>query len=123
MTKIDKKNEPEKLIEDTSVPYRNEQAKRRFFEHLSGGEGFANDSVSTFAESIGQWQQFSKNDDFINFDKSKAMEFVAWQKSRPTKTKSGAIRLLPSITIYAALRDSLRGLQSRKSIRKSERLM
>ena len=91
MTKINEKNIPEKLIEDTSVPYRNEQAKRRFFEHLSGGEGFADDSVSTFAEAVGQWQQFSKNDDFINFDKSKAMEFVAWQKSRPTKTKSGSL--------------------------------
>jgi len=91
MTKIDKKNESEKLTEDTSVPYRNEQAKRRFFEHLSGGEGFAGDSVSTFAEAVGQWQQFSKNDDFINFDKSKAIEFVAWQKVRPTKTKSGSL--------------------------------
>ena len=91
MTKINEKNVPEKLIEDTSVPYRNKQAKRRFFEHLSGGEGFAGDSVSTFAEAVGQWQQFSKNDDFINFDKSKAIEFVAWQKVRPTKTKSGSL--------------------------------
>lgn len=93
MTKINEKNVPEKLVEDVSVPYRNEQSKRRFFEHLSGGEGFAGDSVSTFAEAVGQWQQFSKNDDFINFDKSKAMEFVAWLKTRPTKTKSGALSL------------------------------
>lgn len=93
MTKINEKNVPEKLVGDTSIPYRNEQAKRRFFEHLSGGEGFASDSVSTFAEAVGQWQQFSKNDDFVNFDKSKAMEFVAWQKSRPTKTKSGELAL------------------------------
>jgi integrase/recombinase XerD len=93
MTKIDPKNEPEKLIEDTSIPYRNEQAKRRFFEHLSGGEGFAGDSVSTFAEAVGQWQQFSKNDDFVIFDKSKAMEFVAWQKTRPTKAKGGTLAL------------------------------
>jgi integrase len=93
MTKIDPKNESEKLIEDTSIPYRNEQAKRRFFEHLSGGEGFAGGSVSTFAEAVGQWQQFSKNDDFVNFDKSKAMEFVAWQKTRPTKAKGGTLAL------------------------------
>ena len=93
MTKINPKNESEKLVEDTSIPYRNEQVKRRFFEHLSGGEGFAGDSISTFAEAVGQWQQFSKNDDFVNFDKSKAMEFVAWQKTRPTKAKGGALAL------------------------------
>lgn len=93
MTKIDPKNQSEKLIEDTSVPYRNEQAKRRFFEHLKGGEGFAGDSVSTFAEAVGQWQQFSKNDDFKNFDKSKAMEFREWLNTRPAKTKSGTLSL------------------------------
>ena len=93
MTKISEKNEPEKLIEDTSISYRNEQAKRRFFEHLSHGEGFAGESVSTFAEAIGQWQQFSENDDFANFDKEKAKAFVAWQKSRPTKAKGGKLAL------------------------------
>ena len=124
MTKIDPKNEPEKLIEDTSIPYRNEQAKRRFFEHLSGGEGFAGDSVSTFAEAIGQWQQFSKNDDFANFDKSKAMEFVAWLHERDTKTKAGRLSLT---TQYNYLRRVKRffvwlaeQLEYRKKIRKTD---
>jgi len=93
MTKINQKNGSEKLTEDTSIPYRNEQVKRRFFEHLSGGQGFAGNSVKTFAEAIGQWQQFSKNNDFVNFDKSKATDFVVWQKTRPTKTKSGQLML------------------------------
>lgn len=87
------KSVTKKLTEDNSIPYQNEQAKRRFFEHLSGGEGFAGDSVSTFAEAVGQWQQFSNNDDFVNFDKSKAMAFVAWQKTRPTKAKGGTLAL------------------------------
>jgi integrase/recombinase XerD len=87
------KNTQEKLVEDSSVPYRNEQAKRRFFEHLKGGEGFAGNSVTKFAEAVGQWQQFSKNDDFANFDKSKAAEFCTWLNTRETKTKAGKLSL------------------------------
>ncbi len=87
------KNSTEKLVEDASTPYRNEQAKRKFFEHLKGGEGFAGDSVTKFAEAVGQWQQFSKNDDFINFDKSRAAEFCVWLNTRETKTKAGTLSL------------------------------
>lgn len=93
MTKINPKNSAEKLTEATSIPYRNEQAKRRFFEHLQGGQGFAGDSVTKFAEAIGQWQQFSKNDDFANFNKGKAMEFRTWLNTRETKTKAGRLSL------------------------------
>ena len=87
------KNVVEKLKEDSSTPYRNEQAKRRFFEHLKGGDGFAEDSVTKFAEAVGQWQQFSKNEDFLDFHKSKAMEFCTWLNTRETKTKAGKLSL------------------------------
>jgi integrase len=93
MTKINLKNVPEKLIEDTSIPYRNEQAKRRFFDYLKGGKGFAKDSVTKFAEIIAQWQMFSNNDDFLLFDKDKATKFCDWLNSRDTKTKAGKLSL------------------------------
>lgn len=118
MTKIYDKNVPDKLTEDTSVPYRNEQAKRRFFEHLKGGEGFAGDSVSTFAEAVGQWQQFSKNDDFINFDKSKAMEFREWIHTRPSKTKSGTVSLATQYNYLRRIKKFFTWLAEQRDYRK-----
>jgi integrase/recombinase XerD len=81
--------------------YENEEIKREFFEHLKGAEGFAKTSVTTFAEAIGQWQLFTKNDDFGNFDKSKALAFREWLADRETKTKAGKLSL---VTQYNYLR-------------------
>ncbi len=118
MTKISEKSGSEKLIEDASVPYRNEQAKRRFFEHLSGGEGFASKSVSTFAEAVGQWQQFSKNDDFVNFDRSKAVEFVTWQKTRLTKAKGGQLGLTTQYNYLRRIKRFFTWLSQQKEYKK-----
>src|SRR3989344_5998716 len=85
----------------TNSTYQNEQIKRLFFEHLKGGEGFAGDSVNKFAEAIHQWQIFSGNDDFSNFNKEKAAAFLEWLKTREAKTKTG---LLSLVTQYNYLR-------------------
>lgn len=77
----------------TNLTYENEQIKRRFFEHLKGGEGFAGDSVNKFAEAVSQWQIFSENDDFANFTKEKAMSFRDWLNTRKAKTKTGKLSL------------------------------
>jgi integrase/recombinase XerD len=81
--------------------YENEQIKRDFFQHLKGAEGFAKTSVNTFAEAIGQWQLFTNNEDFGNFDKSKALAFREWLAARETKTKAGRLCL---VTQYNYLR-------------------
>ena len=73
--------------------YQNELRKREFFEHLKGADGFTESSINKFAEAIGQWQVFSENEDFANFDKVKAMAFVNWLKTRGSKTESGQISL------------------------------
>ena len=77
----------------TNLSYENEQMKRRFFEHLKGGEGFAGDSVTKFAEAISQWQIFTENADFVLFDIEKAMAFREWLNTRDAKTKSGKLSL------------------------------
>lgn len=77
----------------TNPTLQNEQIKRRFFDHLKGGEGFDDDSVRKFAEAVYQWQIFSENDDFANFTKEKAAAFKDWLKTREAKTKAGHLAL------------------------------
>lgn len=85
----------------TKILYQNEQRKREFLEHLKGAEGFAESSVNTFAEAIDQWQIFTESDDFVNFNKSKALAFRDWLKARKSNTESGTISL---VTQYNYLR-------------------
>lgn len=73
--------------------YKNETVKREYFEHLKGAKGFADESVTKYAEAIAQWQTFTNNEDFNTFDKSKALEFREWLKTRDTHTKSGTLSL------------------------------
>src|ERR1035437_3135729 len=73
--------------------YQNELRKREFFEYLKGADGFAESSVNVSAEAIAQWQAFSENEDFVNFNKTKAIGFVGWLKTRGSKTQSGQISL------------------------------
>ncbi len=77
----------------TKTTYENELRKREFLEQLKGGEGFAKDSLAKFAEAIGQWQTFTDNDDFVNFDKTKATAYRDWLRSRKTKTAAGQLSL------------------------------
>lgn len=85
----------------TKTLYQNEQRKREFLEHLKGAEGFAESSMNTFAEAIDQWQVFTENDDFANFNKTKALAFRDWLKNRKSNTESGTISL---VTQYNYLR-------------------
>lgn len=81
--------------------YQNEQSKREFLEYLKGAEGFAESSMNAFAEAIDQWQLFTENDDFVNFNKSKTLAFRDWLKSREAKTEIGTISIS---TQYSYLR-------------------
>lgn len=74
------------------TPYRNEQAKRGFFEHLRGAKGFSESSVNDYADAIGQWQIFSDGEDFATFNKSKAGAYCEWLTRRATKTPDGKLK-------------------------------
>jgi len=73
--------------------YQNEQRKREFLEHLKGAKGFAESSLNSIAEAIDQWQTFSENEDFSKFNKSSALAFRDWLKSRKANTETGTISL------------------------------
>lgn len=85
----------------TKKMYQNEQRKREFLEHLKGAEGFAESSINTFAEAVDQWQLFTGNEDFANFNQTKALAFRDWLKSRKANTEVGTISL---VTQYNYLR-------------------
>lgn len=74
--------------------YDNEQIKREFYLQLKGGGGFAKTSIQVYADAIAQWQTFTGNDDFFNFNKIKAGGFVEWLSARPAKTKTRKIALV-----------------------------
>lgn len=81
--------------------YENEAIKREFFEQLKGARGFSRSSIRSHAEAIGQWEIFTKKEDFSLYDKSKAVGFTEWLGTRSAKTKTGTISL---VTQYNYLR-------------------
>jgi site-specific recombinase XerD len=85
----------------TNSTYQNEQKKREFLEYLKGAEGFSESSLNTFAEAVDQWQTFTTHEDFVNFNKTKALAFRDWLQSRKAHTEIGTISL---VTQYNYLR-------------------
>ncbi|MEI6843217.1 MAG: site-specific integrase [bacterium] len=98
--------------------YQNELRKREFFEHLKGGEGFAESSINIFAEAIAQWQNFTQNEDFIFFNKTKAVSFVEWLKSRGSKTESGQISLTTQYNYLRRIKRFFHWLSNQPNYRK-----
>jgi integrase len=102
----------------TKIIYQNELRKREFFEHLKGAEGFAESSVNIFAEAIDQWQTFSKGEDFVNFNKTKAIEFVAWLKTRVSKTPLGQVSLVTQYNYIRRIKRFLHWLSDQPNYKK-----
>jgi integrase/recombinase XerD len=108
----------------TNSNYKNEQIKRQFFEHLKGAGGFADESISKFAEAIYQWQLFSGDEDFAIFTKEKATKFCEWQKTREAKTKTGLLSLATQYNYLRRIKKFFKWLADlqdyRRSIKKTD---
>jgi integrase len=78
----------------TNTNYKNEKIKRNFFEEMMGGEGFSKKSLNSLAGVIAIWEIFSSQDDFSNFNKSRAVTFVEWLKNKESKTRSRRLGLV-----------------------------
>ena len=77
----------------TNIRVKNALAKKKFFEFLQGAKGFTEKSINTFGEAIFQWEEFMEHDNFANFNKTKALDFVRHLKEREAKTESGHLAL------------------------------
>ena len=83
---------------------KNEMAKRDYFEYLRDIERFSEDSIAAFEKSILNWQDFTKNADFSNFNKKQAVEFRDWLKNRKKKNTEEKISLSYAYNILRLLR-------------------
>lgn len=102
----------------TKCVYQNELRKREFFEHLKGAEGFAESSINMFAEAIDQWQIFTESEDFINFNKTKAIKFVSWLKTRGSQTPSGQVSLATQYNYIRRIKRFFQWLADQPNYRK-----
>jgi integrase len=78
----------------TFTSNKNERIKRSFFEYLKGAKSFSKSSVRAHADALWKWQEFTGNDDFANYDKAKAVEFVDWIEKRISQTSSGKLSVV-----------------------------
>ena len=62
--------------------YKNEQIKRRFREYLKNSQGFSDETLKSHEKAIWLWEDFTRNDDFANFNKTMAEAFKEWLKNK-----------------------------------------
>lgn len=67
--------------------YNNEVMKRKYYSYLENSKGYAKESIKHFKMSVGRWQEFTDNIDFIRFNQTRAENFKKWLKDN-NKRKS-----------------------------------
>jgi integrase len=65
------------------IRYQNELMKRRFFDYQRDSVGYAENSIDTYEKALLRWQEFTNDEDFHFFDKTRAKRFKDWLASRP----------------------------------------
>src|SRR3989344_8488958 len=55
----------------TSIAYKNELIKRRFYEYLeNSSKGFSKETIECYEKAIWQWEDFIRKADFADFNKT-----------------------------------------------------
>ena len=73
--------------------YKNEQVKRRFGEYLKNSQGFSEETLKSHEKAIWLWEDFTRNDDFANFNKTMAGAFKDWLKNKKKANSQESISL------------------------------
>jgi len=66
----------------TSIAYKNETIKRRFFDYLKNSKRFSPKTIEVYEGAIWIWEDFSHNADFGKFNKTAAEAFRDWLKAK-----------------------------------------
>ena len=109
----EKKNKLKTSSEDC---YQNELMKRRFFEYQRESAGFSEKSIDTYETALLRWQEFTGNEDFRTFDRTRAKNFKVWLSKRAGKSgqpvslsyQYHTLRKLKGFFRWLALQDTYR---------------
>ncbi len=77
----------------TTIIYRNELLKRRFYEWLKNSKRFSDDTIKCFEKAIWLWEDFTKKADFGSFNMTKAKDFKDWLKNKKKKNSKENISI------------------------------
>lgn len=66
----------------TSIAYKNEQVKRRFYDFLESSRGFSQATIACYEKALLLWEDFSSKADFGNFNQTLAKSFRDWLKAK-----------------------------------------
>ncbi len=75
------------------IKYKNETIKRRFYKDFNNSRGYSDKSILCFKKAIWLWEEFTNDDDFMHFSKTKAENFKNWLKKRKKTTTEDYISL------------------------------
>lgn len=81
---------------------KNEKIKRRYFKWLVEAEGFSTKTIESIEKALWDYEAFTKEDDYCNFNEDTAQEFKKWLSTKKRNngeiinlsTQYGRLRLL-----------------------------
>ena len=66
----------------TTIIYKNEQLKRKFYEWLGASKGFSSETIKCYEKAIWLWEDFTNRADFALFNMTQAKDFKEWLKNK-----------------------------------------
>ena len=76
-----------------NTSYKNEQLKRKFYEHLKVSKGFSEETIKCHEKAIYLWEDFTNKADFRNFNQKTAEAFREWLKNKRKGNSENSISI------------------------------
>jgi len=103
----------------TSIIYKNELIKRRFFDYLKNySGGLSSKTIQCYEKAIWRWEDFSHKSDFAQFNKTMAEGFKDWLKNKKKPKSQENISLSYCYDILRYLRVFFEWLSEQKGYKK-----
>ncbi len=77
----------------SSITYKNELAKRKFYDYLAGPGQYSPASIECHEHAIWIWEDFTNKADFAGFTKTRAEEFKTWLRAKKKARDEGTVSL------------------------------
>lgn len=75
------------------IIYKNELAKRKFYDYLAGPGQYSPASIACHENAIWVWEDFTNKADFAGFTKTRAEDFRDWLKGKKKTNGEGTVSL------------------------------